>query len=156
MEGFGAKPRAMAAVLASLFPAATAAEGSGEPLPHRLLLTGPPRSGKSTLLLQLAYSRAAMGEEVLYVSGRRERLNSHPPLRPRNASGASDDDVLRRIHIKCDCCAPPLALTEENAASAALSPQLHPLRLWPAGMLSRWTSCRGCCVGSTCIASRRR
>jgi ABC-type molybdenum transport system ATPase subunit/photorepair protein PhrA len=88
----------------AFFPAdnAEAATDAVAPLPPRVLLTGPPRSGKSSLLLQLAYSHAAQGGAALYVCPSRGHVDSHPPVRPRGgaASSAVDEDVLRRIHIK--------------------------------------------------------
>lgn len=74
-------------------------------LPARLLLSGPPRSGKSSLLLQLAYNRAARGEATLYVCASRELVEGRPPVRPREAAAASasasDDEArLRLIQIK--------------------------------------------------------
>lgn len=87
----------------SFFPHDTeAATHALAPLPPRLLLTGPPRSGKSSLLLQLAYSHAARGGMALYVCFSLAHTDSHPPARPRGgaASSAVDEDVLRRIQIK--------------------------------------------------------
>jgi ABC-type molybdenum transport system ATPase subunit/photorepair protein PhrA len=84
------------------FPTDDAARHAAAALPPRLLLTGPARSGKSSLLLQLAYSHAAQGGTALLVCVSRGHLESHPPVRPRGgaASGAVDDDVMRRIQIK--------------------------------------------------------
>ena len=91
----------MCACVQSFFADGTDADA----LPARLLLSGPPRSGKSSLLLQLAYNRAARGEATLYVCASRELVEGRPPVRPREAAAASasasDDEArLRLIQIK--------------------------------------------------------
>lgn len=97
-------PAAPPADVHAFFPtdSTVAATHAAAPLPPRLLLTGPPRSGKSSLLLQMAYSHAAQGGAALYVCFSRGHFDSHPPARPRGgaASGGADEDVLRRIQIK--------------------------------------------------------
>ena len=65
--------------------------------PRNVLLSGPDRSGKTTLLFHLAYSLAAKGGSVV-VLGSRDRLEAAPPAlgpgRPASDPGWS------RVHLK--------------------------------------------------------
>ena len=76
-------------------------------LTPRSLLLGPPGSGKTSLLLQLALNHARRGRSTLYViCGARDALATRPPARPRasNSGSGSDDAELVRlltmIHVK--------------------------------------------------------
>jgi len=113
----------------------TAEDCAEPPLPPRLLLTGPLHCGKSSMLLQLAYNRAVQGDASLYICAPRERVESHPPVRPHGGSSAasSDEDVLRRIQIKCGltrtgpCEHNPLHHKCHAQAQAAAPLQVRPI-----------------------------
>ncbi|XP_052205833.1 uncharacterized protein LOC127810402 isoform X2 [Diospyros lotus] len=64
-----------------------------------LLLSGPPSSGKTSLLFQLAFNAASMsGEgEVVFICNRR-RLEANPPFLSQGIDPSSD--TFHRIHIK--------------------------------------------------------
>ena len=66
----------------------------------RLLVTGPAGSGKSSLLMQYAYSLAARGLTSLFVCSSPATLAARPPARPHLGSGASETEMLDRIKIK--------------------------------------------------------
>lgn len=61
------------------------------------LLTGPPHSGRTTLLFHYAYSHAAAQEHVLFVT-RREEVEFDAPLLP--AGVPKDDPALQRIQMR--------------------------------------------------------
>lgn len=99
------------------FPATASPPMASETLPaSRMLLVGPPDSGKTSLLLQLAFNRARRGLTSLLIScGPPDGLAMHPPARPRCSSsttgaenssvtsGAIDPEesrLLRLVHIK--------------------------------------------------------
>ena len=72
-------------------------------LSTRTLLLGPPRSGKTSLLMQFAFARARRGLTTLFVCHSREKLWVQRPARPHGADGEDDAQsiaALKRIRIK--------------------------------------------------------
>lgn len=61
------------------------------------LVAGPERSGKTSLLLHFAHSRAAAGDSVLFVC-HRGRIENSPPVLPLGV--AINDEALHRVHMR--------------------------------------------------------
>jgi hypothetical protein len=68
------------------------------PLAAPLLLAGPPRSGKTSLLFQLARSLAERGGAPVVVLGARRTLEAAPPLLA--AGGAAGDAAWARVGVR--------------------------------------------------------
>jgi hypothetical protein len=108
--------------LHDFFPPAGAERAAAPPLstvPMHCLLCGPDRSGKTSLLFQLAHNLAGEGASVL-IMGRRRRLEEAPPLLGRGVAPAdapwrqvrmkyveSGDDVMRYASLLHLSSAPP-------------------------------------------------
>mmetsp|Transcript_29822 Transcript_29822/g.65173 ORF Transcript_29822/g.65173 Transcript_29822/m.65173 type:complete len:238 (+) Transcript_29822:351-1064(+) len=61
------------------------------------MLSGPPRSGKTSLLFQLAYNIAVEGKRVLFIC-QRAKIELNPPLLPEGVSPSSD--ACERIDMR--------------------------------------------------------
>ena len=80
----------------------TASLPLADELSTRSLLFGPPRSGKTSLLMQFAFARARRGLTTLFVCQSREKLWVQRPAAPRD-DGCSESEViaaLQKISIK--------------------------------------------------------
>ncbi|KAJ8773532.1 hypothetical protein K2173_005778 [Erythroxylum novogranatense] len=62
-----------------------------------VLLSGPPSSGKTSLLFQFAYNAAAAGGDVVFICNR-DKLESKPPFLSQEILPSSD--TFTRIHMK--------------------------------------------------------
>eukprot|EP00249_Psilotum_nudum_P015957 c25594_g1_i8 orf=51-506(+) len=66
--------------------------------PWHALLSGPPNSGKTSLLLQFAYNCALDESSTVVFICKRHSLERKPPLLPQEVDASSE--VFERIHMK--------------------------------------------------------
>nr|ABK22884.1 unknown [Picea sitchensis] len=64
---------------------------------HRILLSGPPHSGKTSLLLQFAYNCAKETSATVVFICRRHSLERNPPFLPQDIDPSSD--IFECIHM---------------------------------------------------------
>lgn len=65
---------------------------------HRILLSGPPHCGKTSLLLQFAYNCAEETSATVVFICRRQSLERNPPFLPQGIDPSSD--IFEYIHMK--------------------------------------------------------